>query len=193
MEGTTHKTWTEDEYLALEAESDQKHEWVNGEIVAWAGGSLAHTTLCANLARCIGNGLLGRRCLVMSSDQRVIVGETGLCAYPDLTVVCGPPRTAPKSPSALTNRILLVEVLSPDTELYDRGAKFAHYRHLTSLQGYLLVAQDTHRLEYFQRMPSGQWLLTVAEAGGLEVTGLEIVLSVEEVYQHLDLLAPGAT
>ena len=189
---TAQKMWTEDEYLALEADSEQKHELINGEVVAMAGGSVAHNLLGAQLARCLGNALFGRRCLVLSSDQRVMVAETGLYTYPDLTIVCGSPHRAPKSASAVTNPILLVEVLSPDTELYDRGAKFAHYRHLASLQGYLLVAQDTPRLEYFHRMPSGQWLLTVAEAGALEVTCLGVVIDVAEVYQNLDLLLPEA-
>ena len=152
MEATARKTWTEDEYLALEAESDEKHELVNGEIIAMAGGSPAHNTIAMN----VGSELRalikskGRPCRVLSSDQRVNVNDTGLYTYPDVTVLCGPARTPPKSPSSLTNPLMLVEVLSDDTEAYDRGAKFAHYQRLPSLESYLLVSQKTSE-ELLQR------------------------------------------
>jgi Uma2 family endonuclease len=83
---------------------------------------------------------------------------------------------------------VLVEVLSDSTEAYDRGAKFAHYRHLPSLQAYILVAQNPRRVEVFQRMPEGGWLMTEAERGEIRVPCLEVALDVDEVYRNVDLL-----
>lgn len=189
MEATARKTWTEDEYLALEAESDEKHEFVNGEIIAMAGGSPAHNTIAMN----VGSELRalikskGRPCRVLSSDQRVNVTDTGLYTYPDVTVLCGPAHTPPKSPSSLTNPLLVVEVLSDDTEAYDRGAKFAHYQRLPSLESYLLVSQKTRRIEHYQRLPTGQWLLTVAEEGAITIPCLEGDLQVDDVYWQVEL------
>ena len=178
---------SEDEYLAFEDAADEKHEYVNGEVVAMAGGTPAHAVISMNLARVLGNQLLGRPCLVMSSDQRVNVDETGLYTYPDLTIVCGRPTYAPKSNITITNPVVLVEVLSQSTESYDRGAKFAHYRRLPSLQAYVLVGQEPRRIEVFHRTPAG-WLLTEAEVGGIRIECLDVVLGVDEVYRGLELL-----
>ncbi|MEZ4473135.1 MAG: Uma2 family endonuclease [bacterium] len=175
-------------YLALEAEAETRHEYVNGEMVAMSGGTPAHAAIAANLARALGNRLIDRPCLVLSSDARVNVDATG--PYPDLTIVCDPPRFAPKSPITLGNPTVLIEVLSDSTEAYDRGAKFAHYRHLDSLQSYLLVAQAPRRVEHFQRMPGGRWLLTVVEDGDVEIPCLGFALPLDEIYLKLDLLAP---
>lgn len=194
MEAAARKYLTEEEYLALEEAADEKHELINGEMIAMSGGSHAHNTISANVIGELRARLKakGKRCLVMSSDQRINVDETGLYTYPDITVVGGRPQATVRSSTTVTNPIVLVEVLSPDTELYDRGARFAHYQELPSLQTYVLVAQSTRRVEVFQRMPSGQWLLTVAQTGEVEIPSLEITLDLDEVYLNLDLLEPEA-
>ena len=188
MEATGRKYFTEDEYLALEEEGDEKHEFINGEMIAMSGGTHSHNTIAANLIREVGNRLRHKPCIVMTSDQRVNIDATGMYAYPDVTVVCGQPRSTPKSPTTVTNPTVLIEVLSKDTEGYDRGAKFAHFRHLPSLQAYILVSQKPRRIEHFQRMPSGQWLLTFAEEGEIEIPCLGVSLSLDEVYLNVDLL-----
>lgn len=184
---------TEAEYLALEAESEERHELINGEVVAMAGGSPAHNTIIANLTRELGRLLRQRPCIVMSSDQRVNVEATGLYTYPDLTVVCGGPQFGLKGSTTLLNPTVVVEVLSEATELYDRGAKAAHYRRLASLQAYVLVSQKPRRIEVFQRTPEGRWLLHEAEEGEVEIPALDVRLSLEEVYLHVDLLEALAT
>jgi Uma2 family endonuclease len=194
MEALARRFLTEDEYLALEAEAEERHEFVNGEMIAMSGGSHAHSTIAANLARELGNRLRAkdRPCIVMSSDQRVTVDETGLYTYPDLTVVCGQPRSTQKSRTSVTNPIVLVEILSKETEAYDRGAKFAHYRRIPSLQAYVLVSQAPRHIEVFQRMTDGRWVLNEALAGAIEIPGLDVAIELDEVYRYVDLLEPEA-
>lgn len=200
MEAKARTHLTEDKYLALEAQADEKHEFLNGEMIALSargkasgpaggGSSPAHNAICMNIGSELRSLIKasGRPRRVMSSGQRVRIDHTGLYAYPDITVVCGPALTAAESPNTLTNPLLLVEVLSGETEAYDRGEKFAHYRRLPSLQSYLLVAQNTRQIEHFQRLPSDQWLLTVIEEGELPIPCLEGALSVDEVYWNVDL------
>ncbi len=194
MEARARKFLSEDEYLALEAEAEERHELVNGEMIAMSGGSHAHSTIASNLAFELGRLLRakGRPCIVMSSDQRVTVDETGLYTYPDLTVVCGQPRSTQKSRTSVTNPIVLVEILSKEAEAYDRGAKFAHYRRIPSLQAYVLVSQTPRHIEVFQRMPDGRWVLNEALAGAIEIPGLDVAIELDEVYRYVDLLEPEA-
>ncbi len=182
---------TEDEYLEQERQSETKHELVHGVIVAMAGATPRHNVIAMNLGIALGVRLRGRRCLVFPSDQRVHVAATGLFTYPDLTVVCDAPRFHPSDKDTLLNPRVVVEVLSSSTEGYDRGAKFAHYQSIASLEDYVLVTQTEKRVEHFHRLETGQWLLTVSEGDdavlALAALGCEIPLS--EIYENVELLA----
>ena len=127
------------EYLAAEAVSEVRHEYLNGEVWAMAGGTPEHAALAAAMIRELGASLRGKPCRPFSSDLRVHIPDAGLSTYPDVSVVCGQLETAPDDKDAVTNPIVLVEVLSESTEGYDRGAKAAHYRRIPSLREYVLV------------------------------------------------------
>ena len=120
--------FTPSQYLAIERESDVKHQYHRGEMFAMAGASREHNLLVANLSRVLGNQLLDRPCELYLSDMRVLIESTGLYTYPDLVVVCGQARFEDRQVDTLLNPTLIVEVLSPSTESYDRGKKFAQYR-----------------------------------------------------------------
>lgn len=183
---------SEDEYLALERASDEKHEFVNGELIAMAGASARHNLIAGNVIRALGNRLAGR-CLVFPSDQRVHTRTTSLYAYPDVTVVCGRPEFHPKDGLVVVNPSLLVEVLSETTEAWDRGAKAAHYRQLPSLQAYVLVSQAERRVEIFRRGEHGEWILSEYQDDAVAVVPpLGIELPLDEVYRGVELLAPPA-
>ena len=127
--------------------------------------------------------LRGGPCRGYSSDVRVRIPETGLATYPDLSIVCGPLETAPDDKDAITNPVVLVEVLSDSTEAYDRGAKWAHYRRISSLREYVLVSQAEPRIEVFRRMDTGRWELLEARPGEtIELTSLGAHLDVAAVY-----------
>jgi Uma2 family endonuclease len=173
------------EYLAAEATSEVRHEYLNGEVWEMAGGTIEHAALASAIAGELRTALAGKPCRTYSSDLRVRIPETGLTTYPDLSVVCGHLETARDDEDAITNPIVLVEVLSDATEAYDRGAKAAHYRRIPSLREYVLVAQAEPRIEVHRRTESGRWELLEARAGEtIELASLGIHLDVAAVYAN---------
>jgi Uma2 family endonuclease len=184
---------TEDEYIARERLADTKHELVHGEVVAMAGGSPRHNAIAGNVAGALRALLKERRCLVFPGDQRVHVEATGLYTYPDVSVACDGLRFHPKYQDTLLNPCVIVEVLSDSTEAHDRGAKFAHYRTIPSLQEYVLVSQHEQEVDHYRRLDSGQWVLTAYQGASASVAlpALGCELPLAEVYDKLDLLAPA--
>jgi Uma2 family endonuclease len=174
------------QYLAAEAASDVKHEFLSGEVYAMAGGTPEHAALAAGVIQELGAALRGKPCRVFSSDLRVRIDETNLSTYPDVTVVCGQLERAEVDKDAATNPVLIVEVLSDKSEAYDRGEKFAHYRRLPSLREYLLVSQKEPRLELYRKNEQGQWVLFEAVAGQtLQLASLpDVALATDEVYRN---------
>ena len=178
---------TEKEYLALErAAVGVKSEFYDGEMFAMSGGTRPHSRISTNLAAEFTKKLAGRRCQPFNSDLRVKIEATGLYTYPDLSVVCGEDEHVDEEYDTLTNPTLLIEVLSPSTENYDRGRKFEHYRQIPSLKEYLLVSQDEPRIEQFIRQ-SGQWVLR--DAFGMRtklvLPSLKIFLSLAAVFRDV--------
>ena len=180
------------QYLAIERAAEERSEYLDGEMVAMTGGSRNHCLIAGNLLRELGVQLRDRPCEVYPTDLRVQVSETGLYTYPDVVVVCGEPQFEDDLFDTLLNPTVIVEVLSPTTESYDRGRKFEHYRALASLAEYLLVSQTQPRIERFLRQADGLWLF--GDAAGLEAAltlpsiGCELKLA--EVYAKVRF--PGA-
>jgi Uma2 family endonuclease len=189
---TQPKTFlTPEEYLEIEREAEYKSEYFQGEMFAMAGAGQAHNLLVANLVAGLHHQLRSRPCQLYPSDMRVRVPATGLYIYPDVVVVCGEPQFLDEQRDTLLNPSLLVEVLSPSTEAYDRGRKFEHYRSIESFGEYLLVASDRVHADLYTRQPDGRWMLT--SAGRLEDSlDLESVgyrLALVDLYERVDL--PG--
>lgn len=183
-----HHRYTYAEYLALERDSNTRHEFCGGEIFAMAGGTPTHAVICANLTVLLGSQLRGRGCMAHSSDLRIRVLETGLATYPDVSVICGRRELDPDDRNTVTNPVLLVEVLSPSTADYDRGEKLRHYQRIASLREVVLVAHDERLLEVWQRGDGGAWSRRELRHGVLELTSVPCVLAIDEVYR--DELAP---
>lgn len=179
---------TEAEYLEIERAAEFKSEFFDGEMFAMAGGTPQHSLIATNLAAEFRHRLRAGPCVPFNSDLRVKVEATGLCTYPDLSVICGPPQFAEGTDDTGVNPTVLVEVLSDSTEAYDRGKKFEHYRQIGTLQEYLLVSQKEPHLDHFIRQPDGRWLLN--EAAGLEakldLPSLRIPISLAEVYAKVN-------
>lgn len=151
-----------DEYLALEAQSDIRHEYLDGQAYAMAGGTDAHTTIALNLASELRSHLRGTGCRVFMSDMKVQINQGTKFFYPDVMVTCDPgDRNQPLYKSA---PCLIVEVLSNSTEAFDRGRKFAAYRHLDSLQEYVLISAQQPQVDIFRRSAAGQWILESYES-----------------------------
>lgn len=172
------------EYLELEETSPVKHEFMDGHVWAMAGGSPDHAAMAVNVAALLREQLRGRPCRVFSSDLRVRVLATGLGTYPDVTVVCDEMQSDPADPKGHTviNPRLVVEVLSPSTEEYDRGEKLAAYKQVGSLEEIVLVAHDARRLEMWRR-EGDSWALDVAHGDQVaRLPALACELPLHEVY-----------
>jgi Uma2 family endonuclease len=179
--------WTEERYLAFERESDQKHEYLDGQIYALAGASPNHNRIVISTVGSLYNQLRARPCEVFSSDMRVKVSMTGLYTYPDISIVCGDAKFDSERGDTLLNPTVLIEVLSPSTESYDRGKKFKHYRTLESLREYLLIAQDSLAIDHYVRQADGHWLLTdISQPHSLvELRSIECTLLAADVYEKV--------
>jgi len=181
------------EYLELERRADVRHEFYDGEIFAMAGASRAHSLIVANLVAALLPQAKTRGCELYPNDMRVRVPSTELYTYPDLVLVCGEPEFEDSEHDTLLNPVLIVEVLSPSTESYDRGEKFAHYRTIPSLVDYLLIDQQRLSVEHYVRHENGHWLFTAADQRGGAVTlvALEHRLELAEIYDGIADLAPS--
>lgn len=180
------------DYYELERSAAFKSEFCDGEMFAMAGGSPAHSLIATNLGAELRSALRGRPCVPYNADLRVKIPDSGLITYPDLSVICGPLEFAFPADDTVTNPSLVVEVLSPSTEAYDRGRKFENYRRLRSLREYLLVRQDEPHVELFIRQPDESWLLREATGmdARLELPALKIALALAEIYLNVEFI-PG--
>jgi Uma2 family endonuclease len=193
------RRYTLDEYFEVERRSEAKHEYRNGdivnlsEVIGMAGGAVAHSLITVNVASAIRERLKGGPCRAYSNDLRIRVARKALWAYPDATVICGKPQVdvIPGIGETATNPQVIVEVLSPSTERYDRGDKFALYREIESLREYVLVSQHEPRIEVFRRSEHGEWAFSPAAGLGAtaKLRSLNIELPLAEVFDGIDFEA----
>ncbi|MBK1725320.1 Uma2 family endonuclease [Thiocystis violacea] len=178
-----------DDWLAIErTATDQRNEYVAGEVFAMAGGSEEHNLIVANLVRELGNQFKGRPCRVYPSDMKVHIAAADVGTYPDVMVICGERQFHDGRRDVVTNPMLIVEVLSDSTEAYDRGDKFRYYRSLESLQAYLLLSQYRMQAELFLRQPDGTWSLSSYQetSESIPLRLIEAELSLAEVYDKVE-------
>lgn len=182
--------WTEAEYLAFERTSETKHEYYDGQLYNMVGGSANHSQITANTIATFHIILRERPCRVYTSDLRVKLLRAYV--YPDVTVVCGEPQLADQD--TLLNPTSIIEVLSPSTAQHDRTTKWQRYQTLSTLQDYLLIAQDVPRLEHYGRQGEKQWLLTIYEGleAVAELPSLAVRLPLVELYAKVDFLPEEA-
>ncbi|SFI18823.1 Uma2 family endonuclease [Planctomicrobium piriforme] len=179
------KRLSADEYLAIERAAETKSDFYNGVMSARSLACEPEVLIATNLSTALGNALTCGRYRVYGSDLRLKT-PTGLYTYPDVTVACGSPKFLDGRRDTLLNPLAIFEVLSPSTEAYDRGKKFEHFRHVDSLQSYVLVARDRRSVEVYSRQESG-WLLTTAVSGEVAIPALDVVLKLDELYTFVEL------
>lgn len=177
------------EYLAFERASPEKHEYLEGEIIARSGGTHKHSLLSTNVLGELHRALLDRPCDVLGSDLRVKTAGAKY-HYPDVSVVCGNPSFEDETCDVLLNPKVIVEVLSDATEKYDRGDKFASYRTIGGLEDYVLVSQTEVLVEHYHRHPEGGWMYRVLGPGDqLDLVSLGCKISVDRIYHRVFLEA----
>lgn len=187
-------TYTLVEYLDFEESSAEKHEYWQGQIYAMAGASPAHNQISFNLAGIIGQQLRGGDCRGYSSDQKIWIETVDVSTYADLTIVCGTPQYHAHYRTLLLNPKVIIEVLSPSTEAYDRGEKWACYQHLNSLTDYLLASQNRVQIEHYTRLSSEQPWHYFSETNPqrtINIASIDCRLPLIEVYAGIEF--PSAT
>jgi len=191
-----HRLFTIDEYLALERTEEERHEYLDGCVYAMAGESPDHGRICVNLTRRLAAQLDGSGCEVFSKDLKVRCGpmprpggaREGFFAYPDLVVVCGALQFHDQARDVLLNPTVIVEVLSPSTEAFDRGEKFRRYRAwLPTLTDYVLVAQDHPLMDHYHRQEDGTWAWRALEGleDHLHLETIGCTVPLVEVYERV--------
>jgi len=178
----------EQDYLEDERKSLHKSEYYNGEIFAMAGASKTHNKIVASVILAIGEHLKGKSCSFFPSDLRVHNAENSLYTFSDVTVVCGEEKYLDDEFDTLLNPTVLVEVLSPATEDYDRGTKFKLYRTIPSLQNYLLVSSTEFAAEIYTRQANDEWILNTAQgkSSRIHISALNYDLSLSDIYAQVD-------
>ena len=181
-----------EQYLEIESKAEFKSEYYNGEMFAMAGAGRAHILICGNASDQLRRRLREGPCEVYQSDMRVKVNATGLYTYLDAVVACTP-QFLDDQEDTLLNPTLIVEVLSPSTEAYDRGRKFEHYRSVESLTAYLLVSSDRIHVDLFTRQPEGRWLLASTDRleDAIELQSIGCRVAVADLYERVEFGEEG--
>ncbi|RKU24969.1 hypothetical protein C6499_15680 [Candidatus Poribacteria bacterium] len=191
---------TPEEYIAFERKAPpdseiSRYEYLNGELIAMSGASRAHNLISNNISGELRSLLKGSGCETYANAMRVSAPVTSSYFYPDVVVVCEEPRFEDDVFDILLNPTILVEVLSPSTEAYDRGEKFSHYRQLASLQEYVLVSQDKVLVERYRRpkkhetlpITAQDWIFTAFQAleDIVPLTSIQCELPLQEIYERV--------
>jgi len=178
--------YTEAEYFDFERTSFGRWEYVNGKIRQMSGGTTDHGDISSNLVRVLGNALVPRGCHVYGSDVKIHTGN-GINTFPDVSVICGQNRYYLGKKDIVLNPLLIVEVLSPSTQNYDRTEKFEHYQTIETLTDYLLVEQDHARVMLYTRR-TDFWEMRVITGlnGSVFLPSVDVTLSLADVYALID-------
>ncbi len=188
--------FTVDQYLAIERSSEERHFYLDGEIYAMAGESSVHGDISANLVGMLYLQLKGKRCRARTKDTKVRSGPTptagrnmtGLYSYPDVLVICGEPEHLDEHQDVVTNPAVILEVLSPETEAFDRGEKFTRYQTWNpTLTDYLLVSQHQPQVEHYVRQKDGSWKyqLHMSLEASVAIDSIECTLRLADVYDRI--------
>lgn len=169
------------EYQILEQKSDTRHEYNNGEIIEMTGGTINHNSILINIIVFLKLSLKDTNYNIYSSDLRLFIPDYNKATYPDIMVIEGEPVLHNNRQDEVLNPSLIMEILSPSTENYDRSNKFFYYRSIPQLKEYLLVSQSEYYVEYHQKIAENKWLLQ-------EFKGVEQIIKLEQ----LNILLPLA-
>lgn len=188
-EAVTQKTYyTREEYLALEDQAEYKSEYYNGEIFAMAGGSHKHSVICGNMIQRVGEAIEDKDCIRYDSNMKLDIPKYNLFVYPDVMAVCGKIEFLENRTDIIKNPVLVIEVLSPATQAFDRGKKFACYRSVPSIREYVLVSQDEPMVEAYYKQDEKTWVYTVARGLEERITfqTIQNELLLKDIYQKVE-------
>jgi Uma2 family endonuclease len=187
------KRYTPEEYYRLERDASIKSDYYDGEMFDTVGGATRHSLIVMNIGGELRQRLKGNPCAPYDSNQRLKITATGLRVYPDVSVYCGPLEYDEEDANAetATNPIVLFEVLSPSTEVYDRGFKAENYRRIASLRAYVLVSQEKPHLEVYERQADNSWLLREENRldAAVNLPPTNVILPLAEIYDRVEFFS----
>jgi len=179
-------TMTPEEYFAWEETQLEKHELIDGQVYAMSGGSVNHGRIAIRLTAMFDNHLENSGCITVNSDVKINIIETSNYTYPDASVTCDDRDKI--TPQHITYPCLIVEVLSPSTETYDRSSKFRLYRKNPNLQDYLLVSSTSIEMDLYHKNAAGDWLIINYQVGDtIELKSINLSFPIEQIYRNIDL------
>lgn len=188
MQAKEYDYYTPEEYLEFEINSQERNEYINGEIIPMTGGLPNHNRLVLNLASALNFALKREPYFVFVTDQRLWIPRQRIYTYPDIMVVQGDLQLQAGRKDTVTNPLLIVEVLSKSTQAYDRGDKFKFYRTISSFQEYVLIDQYSIHVEQYYKTESNQWIFSEEDGENsilkLNKVPFEIILG--DIYNKVD-------
>jgi Uma2 family endonuclease len=189
MSSLPHPFITPEEYLEAERKAEYRSEYLDGQVYAMSGASKVHNRITTNIWRSLDDQSGDGPCQVFVIDLKVRVAVAGPYFYPDLVVVCGAPQMLDRHDDVILNAKVVIEVLSPSTQSFDRGRKFQEYARQESLAEYLLVAQDRVQVDRHSRRPDGQWEVTsfTDTADLIELPAIGVYLKVADIYRRVQI------
>lgn len=182
------KTYTAEEYLEAEINSQDRHEFINGEIVLMTGGTPNHNEITSILNAILRVSLKGKPYSIFASDQRLWVPQFNNYTYPDVMVVARPIDLQSGRTDTITNPVLIAEVLSKSTKAYDRDEKFAGYRSIPSFQEYLLIDQYRVQVEQYSKTEANKWIFSEYSSlvDRLTLTSIPVEISLADLYENIE-------
>lgn len=185
---TTNHQVSPEEYLEFERKAELKHEYIDGRIIPWPGAARVHCQIMGNLLAALYSRLRGETCQVYASQMRVQAAGGRSYLYPDIVPTCTEKRFADDVRDTLTNPVLVMEVLAPDTEAFDRGEKFHYYQTIQTLQEYILISQDQPRVECYTRGGEDVWFLWTETDLDTEVDFFSVGcrIRLREIYENVE-------
>ena len=183
------KTYTTEEYLEAEILSEERHEYINGEIKLITGGTPNHNDIVSNLLIALKVGLRKRAFRTFVTDQRLWIPERNIYTYPDIMVLEQPIQLQEGRSDTVMNPCLIAEVLSRSTKDYDRSEKFISYRTIEAFQEYLLIDQYQIHVEHYVKTAVNQWLLSeyTDPQVALTLNSVDLKLKIADLYENIEL------
>lgn len=185
------ETWTEQEYWDYEEKSEVRHEFINGQLYAMAGGTLDHALICTNISSATKVRLRGKPCRAVGSELKIKVEATGDSFYADATIFCPPARFEGKGNHTLLTPSVLFEVLSPKTKDFDQEGKMLFYQKIETLTDYVLVDAERICVEHFSRDNADEdwrWRLYTKRSERVRFPKLQLELPLDEIYEELEMI-----
>ena len=185
------RTYTREEYLEFEIASEERHEYVDGEIRLMTGGTPDHNDITSNLVVALKLLLKGKPYRVFITDQRLWIPDRNLYTYPDVMVIEKPLQLQTGRSDTVMNPCFIAEVLSKSTQDYDHGEKFSAYRTLDSFREYLLIDQYTIHIEHYVKTAANQWLLSEYDDPNatLLLSTFEAQIEIIALYENIEINA----